>query len=289
MAEPANFNLPPEQTINQDPVIVPGETPPAATPAPQYVTLDDMKAQQEKQDQVMATLQQQNTDLMSTLNTVLSQQAPAPAPAAAPSLTGKDIDEMITNGEGGEKILSHFDQMMDSKINAYNAKVVDPMRTQGTASISTIAKQNAKNTLEYYDMFAAEIDAYVAKLDPSLQAQPEIYTFAHDTIVGQNVKKVMKLEQEKMLRAEQEADVTHQQTPSTNRQGGGDDEPGKVQPPEEFFDARGLQLLADQGITADQHAKKTGFKDYEALWYYSKKIEDPRDTAARIAKEKGAA
>lgn len=289
MGDEPSFNLPPEQTINQDPAATPGETPPAVTPAPQYVTLDDMKAQQEKQDQVMATLQQQNTELMSTLNTVLGQQTPAQAPAPTPSLTGKDIDEMITNGEGGEKILSHFDQMMDKKISNYNADVVAPMRSQGTASISTIAKQNAKNTLKYYDMFAPEIDAYLGKLDPSLRANPEIYQFAHDTIVGQNVEKVMKLEQEKKLRAEQDADITHQQTPGTNRQGGGNDEPDKVQPPEEFYDARGLQLLADQGITADQHAKRSGFKDYDAMWYYSKQIEDPRDAAARAAKEQGAA
>ncbi len=282
-----DFNLPPEQQIPQDPVA--GETPPTDPPAPQYVTLQDMQSQQEKQDQVMATLQQQNTELMSTLNTVLSNQAPAQAPAPAPSLTGKDIDEMITNGEGGDKILSHFDQMMDKKISAYNADVVAPMRTQGTASISTIAKQNAKNTLPYYSMFTSEIDDYVGKLDPSLQANPEIYKFAHDSIVGQNVEKVMKLEQEKKLRAEQEHDITHQQTPGTNRQGGGDDEPGKVQPPKEFFDARGLQLLLDQDITADKHAKNMGFKDYDAMWYYSKQIEDPRDAAARIAKERGAA
>ncbi len=285
-----DFNLPPDQTIPPiDPAAVPGETPPAATPAPQYATLDAMKAQQEKQDQVMATLQQQNTELMSTLNTVLGNQVPAQTPLSAPVLTGKDIDEMITNGEGGDKILSHFDQMMDNKITAYNKAVVDPMRSQGTASISTIAKQNAKNTLPYYDMFASEIDDYLGKLDPSLRANPEIYKFAHDTIVGQNVGKVMKLEQEKKLRADQENDITHQQTPGTNRPGGGNDEPGKVQPPEEFFDARGLQLLADQKITAEQHAQKMGFKDYDAMWYYSKQIEDPRDAAALAAKAQGAA
>lgn len=289
MAEQANFNLPPEQTANPNPATGEPDPAAAAAPEPQYVTLDDMKAQQDKQDQAMSALQQQNTELMSTLNTVLGNQAPAQAPTSALSLTGKDIDEMITNGEGGDKILSHFDQMMDKKISAYNADVVAPMRTQGTASISTIAKQNAKNTLEYYDMFTKEIDDYVGKLDPTLRAQPEIYQFAHDTIVGQNVKKVMKLEQEKMLRKEQENDITHQQTPGTNRQGGSDDEPGKVQPPEEFFDARGLQLLADQKITAEQHAQRMGFKDYDAMWYYSKQIEDPRDAAARIAKERGAA
>jgi hypothetical protein len=268
-----------------------GTPPPAETPpAPQYVTPDQLAAIQAQQSEAMAKLTQQNADLMSTVNSLIQNQNQPPAPSApAPQLTGREIDEMITNGEGGEKILSHFNQTIDQKLNDLKSQVIDPLRQQGGNAIASLAQQNAKNNLPYYRTFEKEIDAYIQNnVQPELRSNPQVYQFAHDAIVGQNVEKLMELKQQEILRQQQDADVTPQATPPSPREEALKD-PSKVPPPEEYFDARALDLLRDQNVTADQHAQKMGFKDYANMYYYSNGMDDPREVAEREAAQKGAA
>ena len=243
-------------------------------PAPSFVTEEKLAAALEPVKQAMESF----TASMNAIAT--SRQAPvggAPAVQDDPDPTEQEIAAEIRD-EGTSKKLA---KLIDNRSKRLIKEHIDPMRNTGLSALATQAKHIAKLTggMPHYQKFQKEIDAYIGRLPLDMQANPDVYTQAHNLIVGGHLDEIVNERVEQAKRGGRDRAGTDLPGTSTGRVPSGEGD--HVPTVEELFGKEQAAALSAVGRTPDEFAKSLGHKDWKT---YAKFVQEQDKPEAEVQK-----
>lgn len=175
--------------------------------------------QQQLNDQKDANIQQlqdYNQQLQQMQDARLNESAPAPV---TPGLTAEQINEAMQSGEGGEKLLTGINNMIQQGAQKLAKEQIDPIRNSGTAAIAQLALNQAKAdpAMPHFTRFEKEVKATLSQMNPNDRANPNAIELIYHNLVGKNHDLLNKEAHEATLR-QQEQDATTLQQATAQRQ-----------------------------------------------------------------------
>lgn len=266
------------------------ETPPVAA-----LTKDDLTAAvAQATAATRAELEAKIAELRGALDE--SRRAPAPAvpsgPAAPvrPVISDEDIENAIAAGQGASKKIR---EMVDGQVANLEASVqrrLDELTTTGMASIANVTREVVLKQLPNYKKFQKEIDAKLATLPATAQANAEVLKLIHDSVVGAHVADLEREAHEAALRKAGEDDdagggasVTPRKT--SNAPGGGGRGNSKAVPTmEEFAGVDAMDILRDKDKRSgvrdqDSYAQSLGYENWA---HYMTEFENTKAEAEKL-------
>ncbi len=233
-----------------EPVKPPETPPPAATP--NYVTVEQLTA---LENRIGAMAENFNAGISNLVNMQREQINRANAPAQPKEITEQEIDEAINQGGSvGAAVKKVLAQLEDKIVRNY----VAPLQSQGARVIGQLSERVVKNEMPYYEMLKDKVTEVLNQLDPGLRMEPDVIKHAYDTVVGQNITKIVGLEIEKQLRQRQEPE------PAADPKGGPSRNAPSGEPDfEEVFGKEALDSMRFLKGTPDPDAfaQRLGYKD----------------------------
>ena len=186
-----------------------------------------------------------------------------------PDLTGADIDAMVANGEGGDRILAGMNRTIQSAIDKMRREEIDPLRNEGSAAVAQLAKQQMSDKLPHYKTYEKEINEQLSLLSPASQMNPNMIRDAHDFVVGKHVDDIIATTREQAIRQATEDGGTN---PQGSGQGRNNSSASQNQiKPEMVLSDDAIDLLAQRGMTPESYATKMGFKSFDHFALQTKK------------------
>ena len=271
---PFNENAPNIQTAPQEPTVDPNAQDPNA-PAATTVSQEDFQKLKDDLDQSKADSNKIISDLNAQVlqgNQLMQQgianYTPKDVAPVPDQITGEAVMEAINNGEPGsmDMMKKFIQQSGNDEIEALKTELKS-VKDQGYASLSKLAMGAGTQNLAYYDKYKEQIDALVKTSD---QTNPETWKQAHAMVVGQNMDEIIKQVKEEALRtADNPPEPGSATIPGGGSNHGRNIDQGKIDlSHENVFSPAALNQLRIRGITPEQHAKNTGFDDYESFAKY---------------------
>lgn len=216
------------------------------------VTREEFKSLQDTLATVNASLQ-----ALATARTEPYPTAP-PARPAEPEITLAQAQADLAENKP-ETFVKYHKQEMDRM----RREEVEPLRTEGAASLSAIARQTAINSgdMPYLKKLQKEVDEAFLKLPLMQRTTPDAYKAVYQFVAGAKLGEIVKEETEQAIRKGREQDGGAPPSPPQGRTIATSPE-GKTAY-EKIFDEQAMSALREQGRTPEEFAKKMGFKSAE--------------------------
>ena len=227
---------------------------------PQYATIADMQAMIEAQGQQM----------QNTLTTLLQPKEAAPAstgpaaPELIPEVSDEEIMQAMEDGEHAKVLkLQKQQRARDKQIAQYE---MDQLRHQGAQWVSGVTQKMAQEKLPNYAKYKKEIDSVLLTFPAHLRADEEVVQFVYNSVRGKHI------EEEIEQRMKEDAEAKKRQanldanpgTPTGGRRATG----RTVEDEDSYFSDVAHERLRRTGRSADEQARKWGYKnwaEYEAM------------------------
>lgn len=239
---------------------------------PQYVPLDDFK----KTQQLLESMSDRFNQLQDNFNAVVASRlnddpsrSSSPAPSPAPDFDPNELELALQEGKGADKVLKAIDARI-AKQNAQILEKLNQLESTGVSSIADLSRVVAASEMKHYARYKKEIDTYVGRLPANLRMNKDVYVAAHNVIVGAHLEELLKEEREKVLREVADPNFVNTQTGINGRKK--EDAP-KIPSVEQLLGKEAADALSSVGRTADQHAKRLGYKDWAAYAEHIQKSE----------------
>lgn len=274
---PFNKNAP-QLTEPVEPVVNDPNNPAADPNAPAPVSQeefkklqDDLVATKENSNKIIGDLNAQVLQSNQLMQNGMANYTPQGGAPTEEPITEEQVMEAMNGGEPGSmKLMKKFiQQSSGSEIESLKAEM-KTMREQGQQSLSKLAQGAGTQNLTYYDKYKEEIDKVVAGSAAHLQTDPETYRQAHNFVAGQHMEEIVAEAIEAKLRSNGDEDKPGSATvPSGGSNQGRNIEQGKVDLSyDNVFSKAALNQLRLRGVTPEQHAKNTGFANYDEFAKY---------------------
>ena len=228
-----------------------------AAPAPQYVTLEEFRAQQ-------AQLSQLNETLAALRDMAARPVAPAPAPVAAP------VEAEITRAqyiaavrEGDVEVAERYLAQREGAVSRTLSQRIDQLENVGTAALSEVHRDRISG-LKHYKKYEKEIQQVVDGLPPAMRAQSGAYQYAYRIVVGTHLDEIEAAAREEALR-KPTIDEANESPAGGGGRTGRQMAKGAANSIPTPFDLGGdgaVAAMEVDGRDADTVAKKLGYKDW---------------------------
>lgn len=229
----------------------------AAPPAPQYVTLEEFRAQQ-------AQLSQLNETLAALRDMAARQVAPAPAPVAAP------VEAEITRAqyinavrEGDVEMAEKYLAQREGAVSRQLGQRIDQLEQVGTTALSEVHRDRIAG-LKHYKKYEKEINDVVAGLPAQMRAQSGAYQYAYRIVVGTHLDEIEAAAREEALRKPTIEELGEAPASGGGRNGRAvaNTKANAIPTPFDIGGDDALEAIAVKGSDADTEAKKMGYKDW---------------------------
>lgn len=234
----------------------PNPQPPETHPQPSFVTEDKLKEALAPINQAVSAFTEslnaiaasRQTSVVDTRTTVPDEPDPTPEEIAA---------EIRDEGKS-----TKLAKLLDNRSRKLVREQIDPMKNTGLNALAIQAKHIAKltGTMPHYQKYQKEIDAYISRLPLEMQANPDVYTQAHNLICGGHLNEILEEEKSKMARGGRDRGGTDLPGTSTGRVPSGEGD--EVPTVEQLFGKEQADALKAVGRTPDEFAKSMGHKDW---------------------------
>jgi len=274
--------------------------PPAATPpAPAGLTKDDLAAAltgalgpiKSELESKIAELRGTVAGLAGREPTVVMQPA-APYVPPEPVISDDDIEQAIRAGEGAAPRIR---AMVDRAVNQAAAGLkqqLDAFQEAGLESLGAVASEIAVGKMRHYKRFQKEIDARVARLEPTLRANPQAIQMIHNSVVGEHQEELEREAVEAAIRGAQDGGqgTTEREirqvggtTPGTGLAPASSRQEKKHPSAEELAGSDGMEALKhkDRGAGKDQDsfAQSMGYHSWD---HYMEAFEQAKEDGERM-------
>lgn len=215
---------------------------------PKYVTIEQLNAMEQSINRMAENF---NSGIQTLVNAQRQNQTPSNQPPA--EVTEAELDQAAQSGEGVGRVLKRALADLERKIVT---QYVDPVRAQGADVIGQLSERVVRSEMPYYDLLKTDVDKMLDNMDPGLRMQPKVLKHVYDTVVGQNINKIVAREVETQLRKTTDGDPT--ETPTTTRTASPKDPSA-----EETFGREALDSLKflKGAPDPDLFAQRLGYKD----------------------------
>ncbi len=195
--------------------------------------------------------------------TALAARNVAPAPATEVRAPIAELsDEEINNAFSEGKLADVIRKAIGNSEEKIKREYIEPLQQMGVSSISELTARITKADMPHYNRFKADIDRYIAGMEPAFRMSPNAHKLAHDAVVGANIDVLLKEEREATLRQAAQPPGPAGQLPgsqSGRQTGTGDAIPTVA----ELFGQESADSLAARGKDPDGFARDLGYKNWE--------------------------
>lgn len=191
--------------------------------------------------------------LTANISALIQNQAQRGGDAPAPLM---DVSEQEYDEAGLSPAASKlFKRQLEVERQKMLKEYILPLRETGLTSLAEIREELSTSKMPYYDVFKKEVDAELKRMDPALRTRKDVVEYVYNTVVGQNVKKVLELEQEKGAR--QRAAVEATDTARVTSRGTGLKD-GEMPSFEDVMGVDAMTALRNRGLTPEKFCASIG-------------------------------
>lgn len=270
--------MPPEDDNADNPAVekIDDDAGTPVTPDPaQFVPAEDFK----RMEATIGGLVERMEHIGQNFTALLaSRDAPPASPTDTPAaqMTDEEIEAAVLDGKAGPTFRNMLNTALENNNRQLVRDVIDPIRNQGFAALSTLA-QSTLETKPFYSRFKKEIDAYVGTLDPAQRSQPQVLTVAYNAVVGQHAEELLGEAREESLRKATD-DIKAADVGGTS----GRQTPGESDIPtvEDICGLEAAAALSQRNQTPDQFAVRMGYEDWAAYAKMAVREEEPAGATA---------
>ncbi len=239
----------------------PTQEPGAPEPQPTFVTAEAFSAAQAQTNATLAAL----NETMGALREGLTRPVYAsPAPAPAGRITRAQFMEAVQ--VGNEAVVEAYEQQQEAD---WAQRHVTPLRTTGLDAVAKLTERISTSDLKYYTRFKKDIDAFVQSMPAEARLSGDVYRFAHNAIVGQNIDVIEKEAREAAIRGAAEPDVPEVPVRGGRRGAKAD----AVPQPDDLADGMS-RTLHGAGKDGDRMAQRMGYADWKDYMTKTKEYAD---------------
>lgn len=238
----------PDDKVNDTP-----ETPPVETPAPSYVTREELQSQSEA---LIGRIQ----GLLEGAQLGQRSEPIRPASPAAPDLSA--IDAAIQEGRGASEIARLVDQAVNAKVQAAISEHVDPLRNIGLSNLEQVARAQALSGKKYAKKYERDIDSLMRTVDPAGRSSIDAWNKAYAMAVGMHADELEKEVVEAAVRNALAQRV--ESSPQGGNSASLDDDGTALPSVEDAFGKEWQHALTEKGQTPDEWARRAGYGDMKS-------------------------
>lgn len=242
----------------------PSDEPEASPPTEPVVQQGVAREEFDEVKEIMRSLQSGINTLSTSFSAVVADRGArgeaTDAASIAPrnpyaEVTNEQLQDAADSGDYARLMRLQNQQMLRmnwDQEQRFNARL-EALSTTGIGAIAEIRQDMIGAKLPYYERFKKEIDQYVNSLPADQRIRPEVYTIAHNIVVGGHMQEI--LQEDRTARAP---------TGQVNTPGARGRQTIETTPQAEVqLDEDALDELNYKGVDPDSFSRKLGYKSWK--------------------------